>query len=382
MFAAVHAAVAICAHAASLPSSPADLAPLRLVTELSVARKAALLHNKNATTAADIGAQESLGMALAHHRFRQTGSLTPSGIRQRRAAMADLCMRVSDTGAFLVAYDERLGRVYACITGLFWWYCLEMTVCPRDDDDNNNNAKSPRLQLTSTPDTLLDEIYSNNLVVATLTPVPQPPPSVPPPSEPEAPPSSRKRKETPVAAQTDAKRKKVSRRLQPNKRQTNTPSQTDCQGCGGEVIVVDELAYVSPEFLLETVFPVLEVANCALLGISTPLDEFNFFSKLLALRDENGEPFFHVIRLGSVCDACKKLPQEKCSRATTRSTRSQVEVGRQAHAHEARLRGHRPPAMALRENAGEVASDHDPVFDVEHLRQLFDYPEWRSGKSC
>lgn len=57
--------------------------------------------------------------------------------------------------------------------------------------------------------------------------------------------------------------------------------------------------------------PILELTNTALLCISTPLDEFNYYSKLVEQKDENGNPFFKTIKAGRVCDDCSRLPHEQ-----------------------------------------------------------------------
>lgn len=72
----------------------------------------------------------------------------------------------------------------------------------------------------------------------------------------------------------------------------------------------------------------LELTNTALLAISTPLDEFNYYSKvkrdratvpfvlcsrlylskqLVEQKDENGDPFFKTIKAGRACDDCMRL---------------------------------------------------------------------------
>jgi hypothetical protein len=50
------------------------------------------------------------------------------------------------------------------------------------------------------------------------------------------------------------------------------------------------------------VVPLLGVKDTALLGISTPSDEFNYYAEL---KDAHGERLFHDISLGMVCAACK-----------------------------------------------------------------------------
>jgi len=50
--------------------------------------------------------------------------------------------------------------------------------------------------------------------------------------------------------------------------------------------------------------PLLGIRHTALLAISTPDSEYNFFSELFQLRNEEGEPFFHLISIGLACEAC------------------------------------------------------------------------------
>lgn len=76
----------------------------------------------------------------------------------------------------------------------------------------------------------------------------------------------------------------------------------------------------------------LELTVTSLLAISTPLDEFNYYSKLVEQKDENGDPFFFTMKAGQpplrgvrvyftyhpcgvfagrVCDDCGLLPYEE-----------------------------------------------------------------------
>lgn len=82
------------------------------------------------------------------------------------------------------------------------------------------------------------------------------------------------------------------------------------------MIILDEAAYASADLVFETIFPLLEVECAAFIGISTVLDEFNFFSKLLKLKDEDGDDFFDTIMIDTVCRECKKLPEEEHEKCT------------------------------------------------------------------
>lgn len=78
------------------------------------------------------------------------------------------------------------------------------------------------------------------------------------------------------------------------------------RGCSAEVVVLEEAAFMNPELFFQVVVPLLGVKNTAVLAISTPQDEFNYYTELMALKDEKGASLFYSIVLGLVCDACKK----------------------------------------------------------------------------
>ena len=62
------------------------------------------------------------------------------------------------------------------------------------------------------------------------------------------------------------------------------------------------------------VVPLLELDKTALICISTILDSFNFYSKLLELKDENGDPFFVTHTFVMACDQCQADgTPEKCT---------------------------------------------------------------------
>lgn len=76
------------------------------------------------------------------------------------------------------------------------------------------------------------------------------------------------------------------------------------------MIVIDEAAHISLDLFYETILPILELTNTALLAISTPLDEFNYYSELFLKKDENGDDFFKTIKAGRICDDCGRLPYD------------------------------------------------------------------------
>ena len=76
---------------------------------------------------------------------------------------------------------------------------------------------------------------------------------------------------------------------------------------------MDEAAYVNKGLFFETIVPLLGMQTAALICISTPLTERNWFSALLNAKEEDGSPFFNIVRIGLVCKKCLKLSQAEMS---------------------------------------------------------------------
>jgi hypothetical protein len=67
----------------------------------------------------------------------------------------------------------------------------------------------------------------------------------------------------------------------------------------------------------EVIVPLLGVKDTAVIGISTPLDENNFYSQMIDLKQEDGvTPLFNVVSISLICDKCLGLDlkgQTTCS---------------------------------------------------------------------
>jgi hypothetical protein len=77
------------------------------------------------------------------------------------------------------------------------------------------------------------------------------------------------------------------------------------KGTGGDVIILEEAAYIDPGFFYETVAPLLIMGNTSLLAISTLTSEINFYTRLLRMRDKlTGLPMFVSLSIELACRAC------------------------------------------------------------------------------
>lgn len=78
------------------------------------------------------------------------------------------------------------------------------------------------------------------------------------------------------------------------------------------MIILEEAAHLKPALFHNVIVPLLTVDHTALLAISSPGDEFNYYSILQDLKDANGDPLFENIRIGLACDRCVAANVEKC----------------------------------------------------------------------
>lgn len=82
---------------------------------------------------------------------------------------------------------------------------------------------------------------------------------------------------------------------------------TTTKGTGGDIIILEEAAYVDPNFFYETVAPLMIVGTTTLIGISTLTSEINFYTRLIRLKDKStGLPLFTVMQIELACAKCRE----------------------------------------------------------------------------
>lgn len=88
---------------------------------------------------------------------------------------------------------------------------------------------------------------------------------------------------------------------------THFPQTETTKGTGGDIIILEEAAYVDSGFFYETVAPLMIVGTTTLIGISTLRDGVNFYTRLIRLRDKaTGLPMFTVLQVQLACEKCKE----------------------------------------------------------------------------
>lgn len=104
------------------------------------------------------------------------------------------------------------------------------------------------------------------------------------------------------------------------------------------------------------------------------MDDFNFYSRLLDKKDDEGIPFFNTIRAGRTCEDCQKLPYEQmilCDHV--RQTAHWKSVSKHKRI---RLLYEGDEARAARELKGVVASSFTPCFEKQLITSCFALPRY------
>lgn len=69
-------------------------------------------------------------------------------------------------------------------------------------------------------------------------------------------------------------------------------------------MILEEAAYIDQSIFYDVIVPLMMVDKTAIMAISSPSDEFNYYSTLLELRRPDGNYVFKQFRLGMACEAC------------------------------------------------------------------------------
>lgn len=77
------------------------------------------------------------------------------------------------------------------------------------------------------------------------------------------------------------------------------------KGTGGDVIILEEAAYVNSGFFYETIAPLLCIGNTSFIAISTLTSEMNFYTKLISKIDPlTNQPVFKSCQIQLACQQC------------------------------------------------------------------------------
>lgn len=84
-------------------------------------------------------------------------------------------------------------------------------------------------------------------------------------------------------------------------------TQYSLRGTNAEMILVDEAAFIPLEMFYEVIVPLIGMDKSVLIMISTPVDSYNLFTKLMTLDDpRDGHRLFLTVDFEMACARCKR----------------------------------------------------------------------------
>ena len=140
------------------------------------------------------------------------------------------------------------------------------------------------------------------------------------------------------------------------------------RGTGGDVIYLEEAAFLPLDVFYEVIVPLLELDTTALIGISTPQDSMNFYSEMFELKDEKGNCFFNTIKIGLVCEACKKLDDPTTCTHMNDWIPPWKSVGKLDMVRA--LYGNAQKDLLARESLGQITESQSSVFKMPWIKSF------------
>lgn len=139
------------------------------------------------------------------------------------------------------------------------------------------------------------------------------------------------------------------------------------RGVGGDVLYLEEAAFLDLQVFYQIVVPLLEMQTTALIAISTPQDNQNFYSEMFELKDAKGENFFRTIQVSLICDKCKAAGKgESCTHKYDLippwKSQSKLDMVRALYGDRAEL--------MQRESMGAITQDANSVFNMSTIDSL------------
>ncbi len=83
-------------------------------------------------------------------------------------------------------------------------------------------------------------------------------------------------------------------------------------------MLIEEAAFIDPLMFKSVIVPIMGMCNVAVLAISTPDDQFNYFTELMNKKKPDGTPLFSIIDVGLTCRACVEKGELSCPHKVNR----------------------------------------------------------------
>ena len=128
----------------------------------------------------------------------------------------------------------------------------------------------------------------------------------------------------------------------------------------------------------EVIVPLLEVEATALICISTPQDDMNFYSAMFDMHLPDGSPLFVTLEVSLVCDACKESDHpERCPHMTDEippwKSIAKFDMVKQIYGDQVDL--------LQRESMGVITQDLQSVFKQKYVDKMFSMDQYELQKT-
>ena len=150
------------------------------------------------------------------------------------------------------------------------------------------------------------------------------------------------------------------------------------RGVGGDVIYLEEAAFLDIQVFYQVIVPLLEMDSTAMIAISTPQDSLNFYSEMFELKDHLGKPFFKQIKVSLICDMCRAAGKgEDCNHMShwipPWKSRDKFLMAKALYGSNTDL--------LKRESMGETTDDANSVFSSKDVNVLLESPRVKLDSS-
>ena len=146
------------------------------------------------------------------------------------------------------------------------------------------------------------------------------------------------------------------------------------RGCGGDVVYMEEAAFMALDVFFEVIVPLLEMETTALIAISTPLDGMNFYSEMFELKGGDGQPLFNQLRIGLSCAKCQAAGKA----ADCTHMKDIIPPWKSAAKFDMvkAIYGDRKDLLA-KESMGQITSDQCSVFPEKLINRMMEKPPYK-----
>lgn len=151
------------------------------------------------------------------------------------------------------------------------------------------------------------------------------------------------------------------------------------KGVSASLIILEEAAIIPKELLDEVVMPLFQLDKVSFIAISTITDSFNFLTRYLEMKDDNGDDLFYNKRMYLACQRC--IDAEKAGSCQHMNhLLPDWSSGRKRKIINAIMKDSQD--LLSREIGGVANSINKPAFEPKKLKKWFEEPRYIVSDNC